>query len=177
MLPEPQLDGTSPKSRVLSTSTRSRRLIAPGSKEQTMTRQSDTDPDPGKAQGPLTPSKIVAVGVAAPEEPNKSAKTTQRMPPRGPTTDPGVAPPSETKPSPNKPLGIVVPGRDTEPGGPPPDAAAAKAPGAKNDSIDTLLDAITGSRGPGAKLAPTSGGAAAAVFGSTHQVKEGQDTS
>jgi hypothetical protein len=67
--------------------------------------------------------------------------------------------------SPGSPAPASSPDADTDPG-----------PAPKNDSIDTLLDGITGPRADKVKTQPTSAGSAAAAYGTSHRPQPKHDT-
>jgi hypothetical protein len=127
-------------------------------------KPSDTDPSTPSARAaqtqPIAPSKIVAVAPGP-------LTTTQRL---VPSTDPGVAPPrarvNDTVPDPPR-------GSSTDPGVAPP---ANPPRGSTTDSIDTLLEGISGEQPEKTKRQPQSRGAAAASYQAEHSVLPGRPT-
>jgi hypothetical protein len=72
------------------------------------------------------------------------------------STDPGVGPPSEIRVPTPRPMGIVVP---------------VAAPFAKKDSVEILLDGITGPQPERTKTTPQTDGQASAAYHARHDVR------
>jgi hypothetical protein len=120
------------------------------------TNENDTDPSTPSARR-LTPVAQGSAGDAlglADTQPTALAITTP-APPR-PSTNPGLGPPPERRAPPTRPIGIVVP---------------PVLSGAKKDSVELLLDGITGPQPERPKTMPQTDGEASAVYHARHDVR------
>lgn len=159
---------------------------------------SDTDPStPFGAE----PTRRVATQRLLPVEPTEGpprsageARASGATHPAGGnkhSTDPGVAPPPTPPPvtvSPVVHTSGMTPGSEhpTDPDAPASirnqravvrgDADTDPGPIMHNDSVDVLLDGITGPRPDKVKTLPTSAGAAAAAYGTSHRPQPKHDT-
>jgi hypothetical protein len=73
-----------------------------------------------------------------------------------PSTHPGLGPPSDTRPAPTQPMGIVAP---------------TAGPDIRKDSVELLLDGISGAQPARTKTTPQTDGEASAAYHSRHDVR------
>jgi hypothetical protein len=76
--------------------------------------------------------------------------------PLRPSTHPGLGPPSDTRPPPTQPMGIVAP---------------TAGPDIRKDSVELLLEGISGEQPARTKTTPQTDGEASAAYHSRHDVR------
>jgi hypothetical protein len=114
------------------------------------TKDNDTDPSTPSAR------RTNDVRVQSQLDDTEPGPVRTPLPPR-PSTDPGVAPPPEPRQAPVRPMGIVVP--------------VAAAPNLKKDSVELLLDGMTGAQPERTKTMPQTDGDASAAYHARHDVR------
>jgi hypothetical protein len=102
-----------------------------------------------------------------------SARRSGPPPPRvAPATDPGVGPQGQRRSPSGRPLGVVVPPATVRIPGPAGVPAEARVL-AKKDSVELLLDGMSGPRPDRTRTTPQSGGEASAAYHAEHSVHPG----
>jgi hypothetical protein len=112
-----------------------------------MTTDDDTDPSTPTARRPTEGGE----GTFDDTDPVLMAIKAPR-----PSTHPGVGPPADTRPAPSQPMGIVAP---------------TVGPDIRKDSVELLLDGISGSQPARTKTTPQTDGEASASYHSRHDVR------
>jgi hypothetical protein len=102
---------------------------------------------------------------------------------RHPRTDPGLGPHSDSPVSPRRPLGVIVPAPSGRPSAgpnaitPPEMRAIPPAALSSKDSVELLLEGMTGPRPDRRKTRPQSDGDAAAAYHAEHGVRRARTSS
>jgi hypothetical protein len=117
------------------------------------TDEHDTDPSTPEARRSTEGRSGAPFGDDPPPSPEG---VSERPPVPRISTDPGVGPPSEVRVPTPRPMGIVVP---------------VAAPFAKKDSVEILLDGITGLQPERTKTTPQTDGQASAAYHARHDVR------